>query len=302
MNLNHIIRYLSAADEREELSELAQKAEDREGRHKREKPADAQRRSELQTTIMRRFAYEIAALLALGAATWAGITHLNAPVKSGGAADVIPKQTTNTGGEKALQTFNLEDPGLAKRVHWFEDKISPEAEDALERALEKAHFLALQDPERRERFKKATIEIIFAPDLAAAVEIVSTRNGLPQEKRLSLVGWEGDALTLSLIDRPTGRLRHTFIFHKKLAADGLGLGVALDHELGHVERAEAGTMKPDRRTEEHEAFLASVDRMERLLRQLEQAHGPTHPDVVRLRDTLLPREREMLRSWDTRRK
>lgn len=283
MKLRNVINYLTAKDEREELRTLAEKAAAREGKSKHEKPADARRRAELQRTISRRYFLELLA----GGAGLGGLTYAFKDHLLGSAASDTP----------AFDEFDLEAPGMLKQVHWLEDRISPQERAALDRSLPEAYRYALQTPRKRDFFRNANIEIVIAPNLQMAVDVVSERAGVPRDRRMNLAGWTGDAVTMSTASLRTGTMTHTHFFLKQLTRDSLKFGTALNHELEHALRVEEGTFDGNQAREERAAFTASIRDMELLLRQLERKHGAAHPDTVRLRDEILPRERRMLLHW-----
>lgn len=293
-----VLRWMTAADERQQLAEVEGKIANREAGNCSPKKHVLEQRDQLRRTIWLRLGTEFVLLGALVAGTAAKLAGVFSSGSEPNAAGQV-----EAGQAGPLRNINFDAPGMMKTYVIVNLPEDPKAVDALHDKIGEALKLALQDPKMLEAYRTADISIIMTPDVRgtaqAAIERMQAGGGAG--KGVDLRTWSGDAITLSTQERGKP-ITHLVMMDEKLMQDPLKFGVAMDHELGHVRKRNLEGGVRDIVQEEVDVFTDAIVRLRTLAHRLRVTNGPQDPMAQRLEQEIIPREEFLLRNWSNRRR
>jgi hypothetical protein len=299
MSMRNILRWVTAADERERLAQVRESIANREAGHRSPKQHVLAERDRLRRTIWLRLGTEFVLLGTLIAATAA---------KLSGVLDGTPAQSGQAGrverdGESGIRKIDFDRPGMMKTFVIVNLPEDQKAVDALHDKIGEALKLALQHPDMAEAYRISDIDIMVTPDIRGTAQAALERMGAGKGagKGVDLRTWSGDAMTLST-KRAGEPMKHLMMLEEKLVADPLKLGVAIDHELGHVKTRNTSGAMIDVTEEEIAVFSGSLIRLRALVERLRATNGPNDPMARRLESEILPHEERLLAGWNSQRR
>lgn len=302
MAMRDILRWMTAADERERLCQVRESIANREAANRSPKQHVLAERDRLRRTIWLRLGTELVLLGTMIAATAA---------KLSGVLDGTPAQQGQTGrledaGAGAMRHIDFDAPGMMKTFVIVNLPEDQKAVDALHGKIGEALKLALQDTEMAEVYRSEDITILVTPNVSLTAQASVERLGVAAKKGagVDFRTWSGDAITLSTVrkGRAAPVLQHTMILDEALLKDLLKMAVAFDHELGHVRSRRGNTVLTDIAAEEVDVFTGSIARLRLLAQRLRASNGPADPLATRLEQEVLPKEELLLSGWRSQRK
>lgn len=290
MGLSETMRWLTAAQEREELSELRAK----------KKRNSASRETALRRTIKIRLGTELTLVLAIAGGALAKLQDVFSSTPSTSSSqNVLPTSSENV--DLQMQEIDFDHDGMLKKYDLSQLGI-PNNEESLQPYHEKiggALNLALQDPNILATYRDSTIEFIFTDDVNVYFSVISDRFEQRGEggSAPGLNSWQGDGMTVSMLRKSTGKLSHIVILQNGLLDDPAKLANTIIHELGHIKNRNDGVAAEDYGEEEVATFTSSIECLRRLIIRLRNTNGPDDAIAKRIEESILPKEQRMLESY-----
>jgi len=170
-----------------------------------------------------------------------------------------------------------------------------EEQKVVQDILDVSLTIVLRDLRLQESFQDATVIFQVAPNFHSTLAL---QPSIPPEMKNKIDQFHGNAFSISGLRRD-GQWYHHILIDMHAFENLADTIVTLDHELGHLDKKERGTLYGSRAAEERAVFRESIKRMNKVIAWMKSHNqdGSMDKHIKAFRDTILPREHAYLEGW-----